>query len=128
VDVAGDILTVTTQHITSIDYDLQGAADFQSYAHDKLLAGLDQYIAALITAPPYSIAATRPNRSRPGWPRGLVAHYAATRSCLPTCRSTYRAFPQPTDYPTKLAGHASGKCVDRLAPPDNSVSLDLATR
>jgi len=128
VDVAGDILTVTTQHITSIDYDLQGAADFQSYAHDKLLAGLDQYIAALITAPPYSIAADQAQQISPWMAEGLVAHYAGDEVMPSDMQVNIQSLSTATDYPTKLCRHASGKCVDRLAPPDNSVSLDLATR
>ncbi|HJX66600.1 MAG TPA: metallophosphoesterase [Polyangia bacterium] len=128
VDVAGDTLAVTTQHITSIDYDLQGATDFQNYAHDKLLAGLDQYIAALITAPPYSIAADQAQQISPWMAEGLVAHYAGDELMPSDMRANIQSLYTATDYPTKLAGMLLQSVWTDLPPPDNNVALDLATR
>jgi 3',5'-cyclic AMP phosphodiesterase CpdA len=128
VDVAGDTLTITTQHITSIDYDLQGAADFQTYAHDKLYTGLDQYIASLITAPPYSIADDEAQQISPWLAQGLVAHYAGDEvmpADVPGEVQTLRAAP---DLPTQLAATMLASIWTDLPPPDNNVSLDLTTR
>jgi hypothetical protein len=116
------------QHITSIDYDLQGAADFQSYAHDKLLAGLDQYIAALITAPPYSIAADQAQQISPWMAEGLVAHYAGDEVMPSDMQANIQSLSTATDYPTKLAGILLRSVWTDLPPPDNNVVLDLATR
>jgi 3',5'-cyclic AMP phosphodiesterase CpdA len=128
VDVAGDILTVTTQHITSIDYDLQGAADFPSYAHDKLLTGLDQYIAALITAPPYSIAADQAQQISPWMAEGLVAHYAGDEVMPSDMQVNIQSLRGSGDIHTQLAATMLESVWTDLPPPDNSVSLDLATR
>ena len=128
VDVAGDTLTIATQHITSIDYDLQGAADFQDYAHAKLLTGLDQFIAGLITAPPYSIAADEAQQISPWMAEGLVAHYAGDEvmpSDMQANIQTLRAVP---DISTQLAASMLASIWTDLPPADNSVTLDLATR
>jgi len=128
VDVAGDTLTITTQHITSIDYDLQGADNFQDYAHDRLLTGLDQLVASLITAPPYAIATDEAQQISPWLAQGLVAHYAGDEVITADAQAevqTIRAYP---DVASQLAAGMLTSVWTDLPPPDNNVTLDLATR
>jgi len=94
----------------------------------KLLTGLDQYIAALITAPPYSIAADQAEQISPWMAEGLVAHYAGDQVMPSDMQVNIQSLRGSGDIHTQLGRHHAGKCLDRLAPPDNSVSLDLATR
>ncbi|MGB8296315.1 MAG: metallophosphoesterase [Polyangia bacterium] len=128
VDVAGDTLTITTQHITSIDYDLQGAADFQTYAHDKLLAGLDQYIASLITAPPYSIDAAEAQQISPWMAEGLVAHYAGDEVMPADAQADIQSLSAAPGISIQLAATMLQSIWTDLPPPDNNLTLDLATR
>jgi 3',5'-cyclic AMP phosphodiesterase CpdA len=128
VDVAGDTLTITTQHITSIDYDLQGAADFPTYAHDKLLAGLDQYIASLITVPPYSISADQAQQISPWMAEGLVAHYAGDEVMSSDTQADIQTLRATGDIHTALAATMLQSIWTDLPPPDNNLTLDLATR
>lgn len=128
VDVAGDTLTITTQHITSIDYDLQGATSFQEYAHGRLLTGLDQLVASLITAPPYSIATDEAQQISPWLAQGLVAHYAGDEVMPADAQADVQTLMAYPDVASKLAGGMLASVWTDLPPPDNNVTLDLATR
>jgi len=128
VDVAGDTLTITTQHITSIDYDLQGAADFPTYAHDKLLAGLDQYIASLITVPPYSISADQAQQISPWMAEGLLAHYVGDEFMSSDTQANIQTLRSTGDIHTALAATMLQSIWTDLPPPDNNLTLHLATR
>jgi hypothetical protein len=128
VDVAGDTLAITTQHIAAIDYDLHGAADFQSYAHDKLLAGLDQYIASLIAAPPYSISADQAQQISPWMAEGLVAHYAGDEVMPADMQANIQTLRAAPGISTQLAATMLASVWTDLPPPDNNLTLDLATR
>jgi hypothetical protein len=128
VDVAGDTLAITTQHIAAIDYDLHGAADFKSYAHDKLLAGLDQYIASLIAAPPYSISADQAQQISPWMAEGLLAHYAGDEFMSSDTQVNIQTLRSTGDIHTALAATMLTSIWTDLPPPDNNLTLDLAAR
>jgi 3',5'-cyclic AMP phosphodiesterase CpdA len=128
VDVAGDVLAIATRHITSIDYDLQGATDFQSYAHDKLLLGLDGLVAGLISAPPYSIAADESQQISPWLAEGLVAHYAGDEVMPAEAQANVQTLRATPDVAVQLAGTMLASVWTDLPPPDNDLTLDLATR
>jgi len=128
VDVVGDTLTVTTQHITSIAYDLQGAADFQQYSHDRLATGLDLFIAGLIAAPPYSIAADEAQQISPWLAEGLVAHYAGDEVMPSDAQANIQTLRAAPDLSTQLAASMLASVWTDLPPPDNDVTLNLATR
>jgi 3',5'-cyclic AMP phosphodiesterase CpdA len=128
VDVASDTLAITTKHITAIDYDLQGAPDLQSYAHDSLRIGLEALIPQLIAQAHYVLTDGEAARISPWLADGLVAHYAGDEM-------------MPADVPREVqAWFASGVGTEVLAglmlqsiwtdlpPADDTLIIDLAAR
>jgi len=57
-----------------------------------------------------------------------VAHYAGDEVMPSDMQVNIQSLSTATDYPTKLAGMLLESVWTDLPPPDNSVSLDLATR
>ena len=76
VDVLGDTLTITTKHVLAIDHNLEGAADFQTYAKARLRADVARSLSNLLQAPPYSLSADTVASISPWLVDGFVAHYA----------------------------------------------------
>jgi 3',5'-cyclic AMP phosphodiesterase CpdA len=128
VDLASDVLGITTKHVTTIDHDLGGAPDFPTYAHDSLRLGLETLIAGLIEAPPYSISPDEAATLAPWLGDGLVAHYAGDE-VLPADAlvesQTLRAAPGMVE---QLAGTMLQSIWTDQPPADNTVTLDLAAR
>lgn len=128
VDVSEDTLAITTQHITSIDYDLGGAPDFQTYAHDSLRLGLETLITTLIEAPPYSVAPTDASQLAPWLGDGLVAHYAGDEVMPVDAQAESQTLKSSSDGVKQLSGTMLQSIWTDLLPPDNTVTLDLAAR
>ena len=128
VDVSDDSLAITTQHITSIDYDLGGAPDFQTYAHDSLRLGLETLISTLIEAPPYSVAPTDASQLAPWLGDGLVAHYAGDEVMPADALAEAQTLMSSSNGVMQLSGRMLQSIWTDLPPPDNTVTLDLAAR
>ena len=128
VNLASDTLTITTKHVTTIDYDLRGATDFQSYAHDDLRVGLASLIASLIEAPPYSIATSEAATLSPWLGDGLVAHYAGDEFYTTAAQSEAQSLMSSAGLVEQLAGTMLQSIYTDLPPADNVVTIDLSTR
>ena len=128
VDVSDDSLAITTQHITSIDYDLGGAPDFQTYAHDSLRLGLETLITTLIEAPPYSVAPADAGQLAPWLGDGLVAHYAGDEVMPADALAEVQALKSSSNGVIQLSGTMLQSIWTDLPPPDNTETLDLAAR
>jgi len=128
VDVASHTLTITTKHVTAIDYDLGGAADFPSYAHDSLRLGLEDLITSLIEAPPYSMPADRAADIAPWLGDGLLAHYVSDEVMPAEVLAKSQALRSSASFVEQLAGTMLQSIWTDLDPGDNTVTLDLATR
>jgi hypothetical protein len=128
VDVSDDTLAIATQHITTIDYDLGGAPDFQTYAHDSLRLGLETLITTLIEAPPYSVSATDAGQLAPWLGDGLVAHYAGDEVMPADALAMSQTLKASGDSVKVLSGTMLQSIWTDLPPPDNTVTLDLAAR
>ena len=128
VELASDRLAITTKHVTSIDYDLGGAPDFQTYAHDSLQLGLETLIASLIEAPPYSIPADEAANISPWLGDGLVAHYAGDEVMPAAALAESQTLLAASTLVEQLAGTMLQNIYTDLPPPDNTVTLDLAAR
>jgi 3',5'-cyclic AMP phosphodiesterase CpdA len=128
VDLASDVLTITTKHVTTVDYDLGGAQDFQTHAHDSLRLGLESLIANLIQAPPYSLPADEAATLAPWLGDGLVAHYAGDEVMPADALAESQALLANPGFVEQLAGVMLLSIWTDLAPLDNQVTIDLATR
>jgi hypothetical protein len=128
VDVSEDTLAITTQHITSIGYDLGGAPDFQTYARDSLRLGLETLITTLIEAPPYSVAPTDASQLAPWLGDGLVAHYAGDEVIPVDALAESQTLKASSSGVMQLSGAMLQSIWTDLPPPDNTVTLDLAAR
>jgi hypothetical protein len=128
VDISDDTLSITTQHITSIDYDLGGAPDFQTYAHDSLRTGLENLITTLIEAPPYSVAPADASQLAPWLGDGLVAHYAGDEVMPADALAESQTLKASSSGVMQLSGAMLQSIWTDLPPPDNVVTLDLAAR
>ena len=128
IDVVDDTLAITTQHITSIDYDLGGKPDFQTLAHDSLRLGLEGLITKLIEAPPYSVSPADAADLAPYLGDGLVAHYAGDEVMPDLAAAKAQTLLSSTDFVMKLSGTMLQSIYSDLPPPDNAVVLDLAAR
>ena len=128
IDVLDDVLTITTQHITSIDYDLGGEPDFPTFAHDSLRLGLESLIAKLIEAPPYSVSPSDAGDLSPWLGDGLVAHYAGDEVMPADAAAKAQTLKSSSDFVMNLSGTMLQSIYTDLPPPDNTVTLDLAAR
>ena len=128
VDLASDVLTITTKHVTAIDYDLGGAPDFQTYAHDSLRVGLESLITDLIQTPPYSLPADQAAAIAPWLGDGLVAHYAGDEVMPADALAESQALAATPGFTVELAGAMLLSIWTDLPPPDNQVTIDLAAR
>jgi 3',5'-cyclic AMP phosphodiesterase CpdA len=128
VDVSSDVLAITTKHVTSIDYDLKGEPDFQTYAHDSLRVGLGTLISTLVEAPPYSMSPDDSAQISPWLGDGLVAHYAGDEVLPADAAAEGQALLTSTGFVKQLAGAMLLSIYTDLQPADNTVTLDLAVR
>ena len=126
VDVSSDVLSIATRHVSDIPYDLGGAPDFQSYAHDSLRVGLETLIAGLIQAPPYSISADEAATLSPWLGDGLVAHYAGDEIMPADVPIVVQDLLSSGNLVEGLAGTMLQSIYTDLPPPDNDVTLDLS--
>lgn len=128
VDVSSDTLAIATKHVDTINYDLAGEPDFQTYAHTSLSLGLETLIASLIEAPPYSIAVADASQIAPWLGAGLVAHYAGDEVMPPDVPTEIQTLQASSDKTMKLSGTMLQSIWTDLPPPDNAVTLDLSAR
>ena len=129
VDLASDTLTITTKHVTAIDYDLGGATDFPTYAHDSLRLGLESLIANIIEGPPYSISPDEAALLSPWLGDGLVAHYAGDEVMPADALVEAQALMSSSaGFYQQLSGAMLQSIYTDLPPADNTVTIDLATR
>jgi predicted phosphodiesterase len=128
ITLASDVLTITTKAITSIDYDLKGAPDFQSYARDSLRIGLEGLITGIITQPPYSVSATDAAQLGPWLGDGLVAHYVGDEVMPADALVESQTLLSAKDFVHQLAGSMLQSIYTDLQPSDNDVTLDLSLR
>lgn len=126
IDVSSDVLAIKTGHIATIDYDLGGMPDLQSYAHDSLRLGLETLISSLITQPPYSLAPDKAAALAPWLGDGLVAHYAGDEVMPADARAESQVLLATPDFVQQLAGTMLQSIWTDLAPADNTITLDLA--
>ena len=128
VDVASDTLTITTKHVTAIDYDLGAAPDFPTHAHDSLRVGLDHLISGLIQAPPYDMPPEQAASVAPWLGDGLLGHYAGDEVMpAPALAESQALLAAPTPV-EQLSGIMLRSIWTDLLPGDNTVTLDLAAR
>ena len=130
VDLSDDTLAITTQHVTSIDYDLGSAPDFQTYAHDSLSLGLEGLITGLIEAAPYNLSVTDAGQLAPWLGGGLVAHYAGDEANpIPTdVQTEIQSLMSSSDMIERLSGTMLQSIWTDLPPLDNTITLDLGMR
>lgn len=128
VDLASDVLAVATKHVTAIDYDLGGAADFQTLAYNSLHLGLTELIAGLIQQPPYALAPEQATALAPWLGDGLLAHYAGDEVMPAEVLPEIQSLLASTNTVELLAGAMLQSIWTDLPPPDNTVTLDLAAR
>ena len=128
INVGDDTLAITTQHITSIDYDLGGKPDFQTLARDSLRLGLETLITKLIEAPPYAVSPADAGDLAPYLGDGLLAHYAGDEVMPDKAAAKAQTLMSSTDFVMNLSGTMLQSIYTDLPPPDNTVTLDLATR
>jgi predicted phosphodiesterase len=128
VNLAGDSLAITTQHIEAIDYDLQGAPSFQDYAHASLRVGLEGLITSLVQAAPYSMSATDAAQVAPWLGDGLVAHYVGDEVMPAEAQPHIQTLMAAPELTKKLAGAMLQSIWTDLPPPDNMATFDLAAR
>lgn len=126
VDLASDTLTVTTKHVTSIDYDLGGKPDFPTLARDNLRLGLEELIARLVQSPPYSLSAERAATLSPWLADGLLAHYVGDEVMPAEVSAEVQSLATTTSLYEQLAGVMLQSIWTDLPPPDNDVTINLA--
>lgn len=128
VDVSGDTLTVTTKRVLAIDYDLEGAADFQAYARDRLHEGAATSLSTMLEKPPYSIPADTATRISPWLADAFVAHYAGDEVMPPGVPGEVQTLISSGSGVQVLAGAMLMSVWTDLPPADNTLVLDLAVR
>ncbi|MBN2575275.1 MAG: metallophosphoesterase [Deltaproteobacteria bacterium] len=128
VGLASDVMTIATKHITAIDYDLGGAADFPTLARDSLRVGLEGQIADLIRQPPYGLSPDQATALAPWLGDGLLAHYAGDEVMPADVLREVQGLLASTNAIEILAGAMLESIWTDLPPADNDVTLDLAPR
>jgi 3',5'-cyclic AMP phosphodiesterase CpdA len=128
VDAATDTLAITTKHVTAIDYDLRGAPDFQTYAHDHLRVGLETLIPELILQSKYVLTDSDAVEISPPLADGLVAHYAGDEVMPAEVPATVQTFVASGSGVKLLSGLMLASIWTDLPPADNTVTLELAAR
>jgi hypothetical protein len=122
-----DTLAITTRHVTTIDYDLGTAPDFQTLARDSLRLGLESLIAELIQSPPYSLPAERAASLAPWLGDGLVAHYVGDEVMPAEVSTESQSLLASGNLVEQLAGLMLQSIWTDLPTVDNDVTLDLAS-
>ena len=128
VALASDTLAITTKHVAAIDYDLHGAVDFPTYAHDDLRRGLEGLITNLVEAPPYALPADEATTLSPWLGDGLVAHYAGDEVLPASVDTEAHTLTSSAGFVEQLAGTMLRSIYSDLPPADNTVTLDLTAR
>jgi 3',5'-cyclic AMP phosphodiesterase CpdA len=128
VDASTDALAITTKHVTAIDYDLQGAPDFQTYAHDRLRVGLETLIPELMAQAQYTLTDAEAAEVSPWLGDGLVAHYAGDEVMPANVPGEVQTLMFSGNGVELLAGMMLQSIWTDLPPADNTLVLDLAAR
>jgi hypothetical protein len=128
VDVASDMLAITTKHIAAIDYHFDAVSDFQTYAHDSLRVGLDALISGIIQAPPYAMPPEKAASVAPWLGDGLLGHYAGDEIMPADASAESQALLAAPTFVEQLSGVMLQSIWTDLLPADNTVTLDLAAR
>lgn len=128
VDVLGDTLTITTKHVLAIDRDLEGGADFQSYAKARLRADVSRSLSHLLEEPPYSLSADTVTRISPWLADATVAHYAGDEVMPADVPGEVQSLLSSGSSVQMMAGMMLRSIWSDLPPADNDLVLNLADR
>jgi DNA repair exonuclease SbcCD nuclease subunit len=128
VDVSADLLAIATRHVAAIDYDLQGAADLQTYAYQNLRIGMEALIPKLIVQAKYTITDSQAAEISPWLADGLVAHYAGDEVMPASVPNEVGTLVTSGISVELLAGVMLQSIWTDLPPADNTVTLNLAAR
>ncbi len=128
VDVLGDTLAITTKHVMTIDRDLEGAADFQSYAKARLHADVSRSLSNVLQAPPYSIPADVVTRILPWLVDATVAHYAGDEVMPASVPGEVQSLLSSGSSVQMMAGTMLRSIWTDLPPSDNHLVINLAER
>jgi 3',5'-cyclic AMP phosphodiesterase CpdA len=128
VDVSADVLAIATKHVTTIDYDLKGAPDLQTYAFQNLRIGMETLIPQLIVQAKYAITDSQAAEISPWLADGLVAHYAGDEVMPANVPGEVGQLLVSGVAVKQLAGVMLQSIWTDLPPTDNAVTLNLAAR
>jgi 3',5'-cyclic AMP phosphodiesterase CpdA len=128
VDLASDVLAITTKHVTAIDYNLGDGKDFPAHALSALRLGLDFRLTDLLASPPYSMAEATAKDIAPWLADGLIAHYAGDEAISAEVQTKVQALASGATQAERFSGAMLQSIWTDLPPGDNSVTLDLAAK
>jgi len=122
-------LTIKSQFVTNIDYDL-GSVTFPSYAYNYLTNGSMNYSVYLLTQPPYNLPPIAAQQFAPPLTEAFVAHCIGDESSRPISPQTQSliAFLQEQEDPmAQLMANALLALFNDPQPADNDLSINLLT-
>ena len=123
-------LNIVTRRVEAIDYNLNGAADFQTYAHTFLTNGMATLTSYMLQASPFYLDAATAAYLAPSVTEAMVDHYAGDEPGLSGASVATRTIVGNLlagDAQSRQLGGAIHAILTDPSPADNNVTLDLST-
>jgi 3',5'-cyclic AMP phosphodiesterase CpdA len=137
-------LNITGTRVTNVNFDLKGAANFQTYARNAMIAGLKEMFVQLATGALVSqgvssdtaqkrameMAATRVAADVTVgdlFVRAALAHYQGDENLDAATKAMIRQLASSSDPLTRLMGQNMLAMATDVPPADNFVKIDLRT-
>jgi 3',5'-cyclic AMP phosphodiesterase CpdA len=118
---------IQTENIKSINYDLGGAKDFQSYAYNFLNSGLDLVIPYMLMNPPYSLPQPQAAGLTPAVKEAMIAHYAGDEPVPSVSTQAVIEMLLAGDPLSQMLGRTLLGIFNDPLPADNNVLIYLST-
>jgi 3',5'-cyclic AMP phosphodiesterase CpdA len=119
---------INSHRISAINYNLGGAADFQTYAYNYLTNGMLGLSAYMLQAPPFSLNSATANYLAPAVTEALVDHYIGDEPGLsgatPATQAIVSGLLAGNAQQQQLGGAIYSILTD-TAPADNNLTLTL---
>jgi UDP-2,3-diacylglucosamine pyrophosphatase LpxH len=119
-------MDIKTNKITQIDYDLKGAADFQTYAKTFLKDRMGPIVDYMLK---YQFGASDAQITMvsPLVVSGLMAHYAGDETPDATTNGIIQQLMTSSDATAQMLGNALYGLWNDQPPKDNNITIDLKT-
>ena len=128
--MANGQLAIVSHRITSINYNLGSAPDFQTYANKFLTNGMVSLSAYMLQLPPFSLDSATANYLAPAVSEALVDHYIGDEPGLagatPATRTIVSGLLAGNAQQQQLGGAIYSILTDTL-PADNNLTITLTT-